>query len=71
MLINCGYPLIERFPLMFFTSAAVLLIGMPRWYYGMSSRGGAARSTTKDAGEKTSGSQSVIGHIQGVVAAHR
>ena len=51
--INCGYPLIERFPLMFFTSAAVLLIGMGRWYYGMSSRRGAARAT-EDAKEKTS-----------------
>ena len=38
LLINCGYPLIERFPLMFFTSAVVLLIGMVRWYLGMSSR---------------------------------
>lgn len=38
MLINCGYPLIERFPLMFFTSAAVLLIGAGRWYYGMLTR---------------------------------
>src|SRR4051812_49898295 len=46
--INCGYPLIERFPLMFFTSAAVLLIGMGRWYTGMSSRRGAARSTEKE-----------------------
>ncbi|OBF89554.1 hypothetical protein A5790_18695 [Mycobacterium sp. 852002-51152_SCH6134967] len=36
--INCGYPLIERFPLMFFTSAAVLLIGLCRWYIGMSTR---------------------------------
>jgi uncharacterized protein DUF6542 len=52
--INCGYPLIERFPLMFFTSAAVLLIGMGRWYYGMSSRRAAARSTPKDASGKTS-----------------
>ena len=34
LLINCGYPLIERFPLMFFTSAIVLLIGLARWYYG-------------------------------------
>ena len=34
LLINCGYPLIERFPLMFFTSAIVLLIGMARWYTG-------------------------------------
>jgi hypothetical protein len=47
-LINFGYPLIERFPLMFFTSAAVLLIGMARWYYGMSSRRGAVRSTEKE-----------------------
>ena len=51
--INCGYPLIERFPLMFFTSAAVLLIGMGRWYYGLSSRRNAAPSTTTDAKEKT------------------
>ena len=56
-LINFGYPLIERFPLMFFTSAAVLLIGMARWYYGMSSRRGAAGSTAKDAKEKTSNSR--------------
>ena len=37
-LINFGYPLIERFPVMFFTSAAVLLIGMGRWYFGMAAR---------------------------------
>lgn len=37
-LINCGYPLIERFPLMFFTSAIVLLVGMGRWYFGMAAR---------------------------------
>ena len=43
LLINCGYPLIERFPLMFFTSAIVLLIGMVRWYQGMSSRRAAPR----------------------------
>jgi hypothetical protein len=38
LLINCGYPLIERFPLMFFTSAIVLLVGLFRWYTGMSRR---------------------------------
>lgn len=37
-LINCGYPLIERFPLMFFTSATVLVIGMVRWYLGAAAR---------------------------------
>jgi hypothetical protein len=51
--INCGYPLIERFPLMFFTSAGVLLIGLARWYYGMSTRRATPRSTAKDS---TSGS---------------
>lgn len=37
-LINCGYPLIERFPLMFFTSATVLVLGLVRWYLGMSAK---------------------------------
>ncbi|MBU8823368.1 hypothetical protein KL859_10840 [Mycolicibacterium goodii] len=36
--INCGYPLIERFPLMLFTSAAVLLVGLGRWYVGLTHR---------------------------------
>jgi hypothetical protein len=31
LLINCGYPLIERFPLMLFTSSGVLVIGIIRW----------------------------------------
>jgi hypothetical protein len=31
LLINCGYPLIERFPLMLFTSGGVLVIGIIRW----------------------------------------
>ncbi|MCV7170099.1 hypothetical protein H7I41_09225, partial [Mycobacterium manitobense] len=47
--INCGYPLIERFPLMFFTAAAVLLIGMGRWYLGMSARRGAPAAEASDA----------------------
>lgn len=33
--ISCGYPLIERFPLMLFTTSAVLLIGLVRWYLAM------------------------------------
>jgi hypothetical protein len=58
--INCGYPLIERFPLMFFTSAVVLLIGMGRWYYGMSSRRGTARASATEAKEKASGRVSSV-----------
>ncbi|MGE2833982.1 DUF6542 domain-containing protein [Mycobacterium sp. SMC-4] len=47
VLINCGYPLIERFPLMFFTSAAVLLVGGARWFLG--------RSETSTDAEQDSG----------------
>ncbi len=35
LLINCGYPLIERFPLMVFTSGGVLVIGIIRWLLDM------------------------------------
>ncbi len=40
--ITCGYPLIERFPLMLFTTSAVLLIGLVRWYLAMSRPAGRA-----------------------------
>lgn len=49
-LINCGYPLIERFPLMFFTSAIVLLVGLGRWYFGIAARRAASHDAeTPDA----------------------
>ncbi|MGN7781768.1 DUF6542 domain-containing protein [Mycolicibacterium sp. 22603] len=50
ILINCGYPLIERFPLMFFTSVAVLAIGVARWYLDKQSAGSAevSESTASD-----------------------
>ena len=47
-LINCGYPLIERFPLMLFTSAGVLLIGMARWYFGMAAKSAVAAAPAGD-----------------------
>ncbi|MEZ0365232.1 DUF6542 domain-containing protein [Mycobacterium sp. pUA109] len=50
ILINCGYPLIERFPLMVFTSAAVLLIGLVRWYIGMATRLSTASTPKGGAG---------------------
>lgn len=49
-LINCGYPLIERFPLMLCTSAGVLLLGMIRWYLGRAARSHATAETESDAG---------------------
>jgi hypothetical protein len=36
LLINCGYPLIERFPLMLGTAGVVLVIGLVRWHFGKS-----------------------------------
>jgi hypothetical protein len=47
LVINCGYPLIERFPLMLFTSAGVLLIGIIRWYLGRAA--GSAATVTAEA----------------------
>lgn len=54
LLINCGYPLIERFPLMLFTSAGVLLIGMIRWYLGMSAPSTATTEADTATGERIS-----------------
>ena len=34
VVMNCAYPLIERFPLMLITSGAVLLVGLVRWFVG-------------------------------------
>jgi len=73
-LINCGYPLIERFPLMFFTSAIVLIIGMARWYIGMSSRrGGAAGAAAKDDDEPTGNGlvSSVMSKVSALLASRR
>ncbi|ORV68363.1 hypothetical protein AWC07_08485 [Mycobacterium gastri] len=50
LLINCGYPLIERFPLMLGTAGGVLLIGLIRWYLGMTQR----TTTTAKANDPTS-----------------
>lgn len=49
LLINCGYPLIERFPLMLGTAGGVLLIGLIRWYFGMSHRSVATAGTEDTA----------------------
>jgi hypothetical protein len=49
LVINCGYPLIERFPLMLFTSASVLLMGLIRWYLGRFGSGEAEATDTAAA----------------------
>ena len=51
--ISCGYPLVERFPLMLFTSAAVLLIGLVRWYLAMAAPARPQAAATLVAPERT------------------
>ena len=51
VLINCGYPLIERFPLMFITSAVVLIVGMIRWYLATVGRRVTPVEAEADAGD--------------------
>ena len=53
LLINCGYPLIERFPLMLATAGGVLLIGLYRWYFGMSHPTTMAVNTSDDTATAT------------------
>jgi hypothetical protein len=64
LLINCGYPLIERFPLMLGTAGGVAVIGLARWYFGMSQRTTMAATTTDDTATATStDAKSFIGGI--------
>lgn len=65
--INCGYPLIERFPLMFFTSASVLLIGILRWSHAKNMRSAVPRSTD-DEGPKTSLASALTAKISSLFA---
>jgi hypothetical protein len=60
LLINCGYPLIERFPLMLGTAGGVLLIGLIRWYFAMSHRATAVDGTTEDTATATATKSSFI-----------
>ncbi|MEW5808318.1 MAG: DUF6542 domain-containing protein [Actinomycetota bacterium] len=57
ILINCGYPLIERFPLMFFTSAAVLVVGIARRYLGASAAGNDSKVSAKLSSLVSGGAQ--------------
>lgn len=65
ILINCGYPLIERFPLMFLTAASVLLIGMARWYLGMTAHRGepADDAAAEEPAEGTSAAAAAIAKL--------
>lgn len=64
LLINCGYPLIERFPLMLGTAGGVLLIGLVRWYFAASQRTAAKSAldnrATKDTKDPNIGTDSAL-----------
>jgi hypothetical protein len=61
LLINCGYPLIERFPLMLGTAGGVLAIGLLRWHFGTSRATGAAADTSDDdAGATGADAKSIV-----------
>ncbi len=66
LLINCGYPLIERFPLMLATAGGVLLIGLVRWYFGMSHPTTIAVNTSDDTATATT--TDAKSFISGIVA---
>ncbi|WP_191497512.1 DUF6542 domain-containing protein [Mycobacterium simulans] len=72
LLINCGYPLIERFPLMLGTAGGVLLIGLIRWYFGMNHRTQRSAATTKEdtasRTERTSVISGIIAKVNGLLA---
>lgn len=67
--INCGYPLIERFPLMLFLSAAVLLIGLGRWYVGLSARRGVGETETADSAATRNAKATPVAGIVAAVTA--
>jgi hypothetical protein len=64
VVINCAYPLIERFPLMILTSGAVLLIGLARWYFG----GRSAREEEAVASEEPSRLGTLTSKLNGILS---
>lgn len=66
LLINCGYPLIERFPLMLGTAGGVLAIGLARWYFGNAYKTRTSTGTSEDASDATG--VAVKSFFNGIVA---
>jgi hypothetical protein len=67
LLINCGYPLIERFPLMLGTAGGVLLIGLVRWYFGVT-HGTTVAAHTKDDDDDTASTTTPKSVMSGITA---
>ncbi|MBV8292082.1 MAG: hypothetical protein JOY55_09760 [Mycobacterium sp.] len=69
LLINCGYPLIERFPLMLFTSGGVLVIGIIRWLLARVTRPTATAEA--DAASSETQPASLAGRLVSMLAGLR
>lgn len=67
--INCGYPLIERFPLMLVCSLIVLVIGATRWYLNLSRNGSSRKSAKPVAAD--GGDGATHGRLAGLAAMFR
>jgi hypothetical protein len=65
LVINCGYPLIERFPLMLLTSAGVLLVGLVRWYLG---RSGSSEADVVEAADAVNSGAGLPGLVAKLTA---
>jgi hypothetical protein len=68
LLINCGYPLIERFPLMVFTSGAVLIIGIIRWLLAAAVRPAPTAKAEADAAGSDEKSADRLGGLAALLA---
>ena len=63
LVINCGYPLIERFPLMLLTSAGVLLVGLLRWYLGRFGASATEAAEAADAVDTDGGALGLVARL--------
>jgi uncharacterized protein DUF6542 len=71
LLINCGYPLIERFPLMLFTSGGVLIIGIIRWLLAMVIRPTGTTGTPKAEADDDAEPAGFVSKLSALLSARR
>jgi hypothetical protein len=71
LLINCGYPLIERFPLMLFTSGGVLVIGIIRWLLARVTHPAATATAEAEAATDEPPSAGLVGSLISMFAGLR
>jgi Domain of unknown function (DUF6542) len=68
LLINCGYPLVERFPLMLFTSAGVLVIGAIRWLQAIVTRPATTTAAEAETADSDASPAGLVGRLVSMFA---